>query len=252
MNQEIENRFCPAQMAKLDPSRVPTHIAIIPDGNRRWAKKSQITTPEGHREGADSLVEIVDAASDLGIQIITFYAFSYENWTRPKEEIAALMALYASFLLEQKEKMIQKNIKFDTIGDLTKMPSFLNQIIEETRIATQDCTKLQLVLAFNYGGRNEICRAFHTLLQECEQNKLNKKEINESMISRYLDTHKWKDPELLIRTSGEFRISNFLLWQISYAEIFISPVLWPDFRPQHLLEAVLDFQGRERRWGGGI
>lgn len=247
---EKETHFHPSQLARLDRSRMPKHIAIIPDGNRRWAKKRLSSVNDGHREGADTLMDIVKAAKELGIEQITFYSFSTENWNRPQEEVMALMALFANYLTEQCEEMVQSSIKLETIGDLSTLPSFLCEVIEEIKLATQDCDKINLILALNYGSRNEICRAFQAMLQDYESRFLSREEINEKTISRYLDTHKWKDPDLLIRTSGEFRVSNFLLWQISYAEIHVAPVLWPDFTPQHLIEAIVDFQGRQRRWGG--
>lgn len=247
---EEKSRFHPSQLARLDRSRIPKHIAIIPDGNRRWAKQRLSTVYEGHREGADTLMEIVKAAKELGIEEITFYSFSTENWNRPPEEVMALMALMALYLTEQCEEMQQSGIKLETIGDVSALPSFLCEVIEQTKLATQECNKISLILALNYGSRNEICRAFQAMLNDYDQRSLKKEEINEKMISRYLDTNKWRDPDLLIRTSGELRVSNFLLWQISYAEIHVAPVLWPDFTPQHLIEAIIDFQGRERRWGG--
>lgn len=247
---EKTSRFLPSQLARLDRARMPKHIAIIPDGNRRWAKKRLSSIQAGHREGADTLMEIVKAAKELDIEEITFYSFSTENWNRPQEEVMALMVLFSSYLMEQCEEMIECGIRLETIGDLTPLPSFLQQTILGTKEATKECDKISLILAFNYGSRNEICRAFKKLLEDYDLQHLKKEDVNEKTISSYLDTHKWRDPELLIRTSGELRVSNFLLWQISYAEIHVSPVLWPDFTPQHLIDAILDYQGRERRWGG--
>ena len=248
--QEKSSRFHPSQLARLDRSRMPQHIAIIPDGNRRWAKKRLSSVQAGHREGADTLMEIVKAAQELGIKGITLYSFSTENWNRPPEEVMALMVLFTAYLTEQREEMVQNGIKLETIGDLTPLPPLLCEAINETKLATQDCNRINLILALNYGSRDEICRAFRGMLDDYDRDCLNKEEINEATISRYLDTHKWGDPDLLIRTSGELRVSNFLLWQISYSEIHVAPVLWPDFTPQHLIEAVVDFQGRDRRWGG--
>jgi undecaprenyl diphosphate synthase len=248
--QEKSSRFHPSQLALLDRSRIPQHIAIIPDGNRRWAKKRLSSIQEGHREGADTLMEIVKAAQELEIKELTFFSFSTENWDRPGEEVLALMALFTSYLIEQREKMVQSGIKLETIGNLTSLPSFLRRVIQETKLATQDCNKIRLILALNYGSRDEICRAFRAMLDDYDHQHLSKEEINEATIARYLDTYQWRDPDLLIRTSGELRVSNFLLWQISYTEIHISSVLWPDFTPQHLIEAIVDFQRRQRRWGG--
>lgn len=248
--EEKCSRFHPSQLVRLNRERMPKHIAIIPDGNRRWAKKRLSKIQEGHREGADTLMEIVKAAQELDVQEITFYSFSTENWNRPPEEVLSLMALFTSYLLEQSEEMAQCGIKLETIGDLTALPAYLIQAINKTKDTTKECCKIKLILAFNYGSRNEICRAFRKMLDDYDLHQLKKEELNEETISRYLDTHGWRDPELLIRTSGELRVSNFLLWQISYAEIHTAPVLWPDFTPQHLIEAIVDYQGRERRWGG--
>ena len=248
--EEKSSRFHPSQLTRLNRNRMPKHIAIIPDGNRRWAKKRLSSIQEGHREGADTLMEIVKAAQELEVEEITFYSFSTENWNRAQEEVTALMALFTTYLIEQRDEMVQSGIKLETIGDLSALPLFLNQAIHDTKEATKDCSGISLILALNYGSRDEICRAFRNMLDDYDKHLLKKENLNEEMISRYLDTHKWRDPELLIRTSGELRVSNFLLWQISYAEIHSAPVLWPDFTPQHLIEAILDYQGRERRWGG--
>lgn len=248
--QEKSSPFLPSQLARLDRSRMPRHIAIIPDGNRRWAKKRLSSIQEGHREGADTLMDIVKAARELEIKGITFYSFSTENWNRPPEEVFALMALITTYLTEQCDEMVQNGIKLETIGNLAGLPTHLRKAIQDTKLATQHCNQISLILALNYGSRDEICRAFRAMLEDYDQQSLSKDEVNEATISRYLDTHQWGDPELLIRTSGELRVSNFLLWQISYSEIHIAPVLWPDFTPQHLIEAIIDFQGRQRRWGG--
>lgn len=249
-SQENMSRFHPAQFARLDRGRVPHHIAIIPDGNRRWAKQRLSSPQEGHQEGANTLMDIVEAARDMGIGMITFYGFSTENWSRSKQEVATLMLLIASNLINERPRMVQEGIKLETIGDLTKLSPYLNKVIQETKDATKICGKIQLNLALNYGGRDEICRAIQNMMRDYDQGTLQKEDISQHTISGYLDTGHWADPELLVRTSGELRISNFLLWQISYTEIHVSPVLWPDFTPQHLLDAVLDYQERERRWGG--
>ncbi len=244
------SRFDPEQLARLNRSHLPKHIAIIPDGNRRWAKKHFLNSQQGHQEGADILMEIVKAAQELEIRHLTLYSFSTENWQRSPEEVFAFLLLIANYLIEQREEMAQTGIKLETIGDLNPLPSFLKEAIRETKEATKSCDKIDLILALNYGSRNELCRAVRALVEDCDNKRLNKEEINEETLSRYLDTHPWSDPDLLIRTSGELRLSNFLLWQISYAEMHISPTLWPDFSPKHLLDALLDFQGRERRRGG--
>lgn len=248
--QEKSTYFHPSQLAQLERSRIPRHIAIIPDGNRRWARKRLASIAQGHEQGADTLLEIVRAARELEIKELTFYSFSTENWNRSPEEIMALMTLYALYLTEQREKMVQNGVKVHTIGDLSSLPLFLQEAIVEAKAATENCDQIDLILALNYGSRDELCRAFRTILEDYDRQALQKEDINETTISRYLDTSRWGDPELLIRTSGELRVSNFLLWQISYSEIHVAPVLWPDFTPDHLLEAILDYQRRQRRWGG--
>lgn len=244
------SRFHPAQLACLDPHRVPSHIALIPDGNRRWAKKQLLSPHMGHQAGADRLIEVVRGAQELNVKALTFFAFSTENWSRPKFEISALMSIYSSFLTIKREEMVADGIKLETIGDLTPFPSSLKQVIAETKAATAHCDKIRLVLAFNYGARNELCRAFKSMLEDYDNNRLSKDEVTEKTIARYLDTAHLGDPDLLIRTSGELRVSNYLLWQISYAEIVVTPVLWPDFTPHHLLDSILEYQKRQRRLGG--
>ena len=241
--------FLPGELEKINPSHMPHHIAIIPDGNRRWAKKNFSETHKGHHEGANTLMDIVKAAQELKIKMITFYAFSTENWSRPQEEVIGLMMIFSNYLLEQKDEMIRFGIKLETIGDLTRLSPLLNKIIEDTKAATNHCNSMQLILAFNYGSRDELARACKSMFQDYSNKQLSIDDINEETISRYLDTRQWQDPDLLIRTSGEVRVSNFLLWQISYAEIYISPVLWPEFSPSNLLDAVIDYQTRNRRGG---
>lgn len=250
VQQKIISRFHPTQLTHLDRSRIPNHIAIIPDGNRRWAKKRLSSPEKGHREGADTLMEIIKASQELGIRALTVYSFSTENWSRPQDEIDALMVIYATYLIDNCEDMVQSGIKLETIGNLEKLPLFLRQIIKETKYATQNCQSISLILALNYGSRDEMCRAIKSMLADFEQKQLTKDDVTEEVLASYLDTHAWGDPDLLIRTSGEFRVSNFLLWQVCYSEIHISPVLWPDFKPQNLLDAIIDYQNRERRWGG--
>lgn len=248
--QKRISRFHANQLMHLDRTRIPQHIAIIPDGNRRWAKKRHASHEMGHREGADILMEVIKACQELGIKNLTVYSFSTENWSRPQEEIEALMLIYAHYLIENCEEMVQRGIKLETIGHLDLLPPFLKQTIQETKFATRNCQSIRLILALNYGSRNEMCRAFKNILEDVERQQLSKEDITEEVLASYLDTSEWGDPDLLIRTSGEFRISNFLLWQVCYSEIYITPVLWPDFKPQNLLDAILDYQNRDRRWGG--
>lgn len=243
--------YTPDQLSRLSSgSEIPHHIAIIPDGNRRWAKRQQMNSCEGHRHGGDVLMQVVKAAKELGVKVLTFYTFSTENWNRSEEEVAAFMILIANYLLKQREEMIRCGIRLHTIGDSSRLPSELNRIVDETKKATQMCSQFDLVLALNYGGRDDIRRAMHSILDDYEREKVKKEEITEALISRYLDTGQWSDPNLLIRTSGEMRVSNFLLWQISYAEMHVTRTFWPEFTPENLLEAIVSYQQRERRLGG--
>lgn len=246
---EVKQIYSPADIALLDPKRIPQHIAIIMDGNRRWAKQRGLPLAMGHWEGAEVLTEIVRAASELGVKSLTVYAFSTENWLRPDEEIEGLMNLFQLYLLRKREMMVREGISLNAIGDLNRLPKSVRDTYLETRKATENCRKINLILAMNYGSRDEIRRAVIKILTEHERTKFDPESLTEHSIAQYLDTSAWGDPDLLIRTSGELRVSNFLLWQISYAEIFITDVLWPEFTPKELLEAVLSYQGRRRRLG---
>lgn len=241
--------FSAAERSQLRQAPTPHHIAIIPDGNRRWATSHASSTKEGHRQGGDRLIEIVKAARELGIKVITFYLFSTENWGRPKEEIAALMWLLYTFLQEQQATMLEYGIRVCTIGDLSALPTYVQEKITHTKQQTAHCQDIDMVMALNYGGRDEIRRAIQKIVADCAQNKLQIEQLSEHMVAGYLDTAPWKDPDLLIRTSGEMRLSNYLLWQISYSEIYCSTALWPDFEPRHLLEALKSYQSRQRRLG---
>ncbi len=232
--------------SQVNPALVPQHIAIIPDGNRRWARNHSTTAQSGHREGADNLLEIIKAAKELGVKAVTFYTFSTENWNRSQEEVKALMYLLQIYLTEKRQAMLDNGIRFCTIGDLSRLPDEVKSTVQETKEITSNCQDMDMILALNYGARDEICRAVKTMMSD----NIKHEEVTEDLISRYLDTHPWTDPELLIRTSGEMRLSNFLLWQASYTEVYLSDVFWPDFRPVHLLKAVINFQNRERRMGG--
>lgn len=229
---------------------VPHHVAIIPDGNRRWAKKRHMGATQGQKEGADILLDIVKAAKEVGVKVVTFYIFSTENWTRDQEEVQGLLWLLETYLKEKRPTMIENGVKLDSIGDLSRFPESVIHTLDETKKATMNCQDITMVLALNYGGRDEIKRAIVKLMDEYDKGFLQKESITEEKISHFLDTKKWKDPDLLIRTSGESRISNFLLWQVSYTELYTADVLWPDFSPGHLMEALLSYQRRDRRLGG--
>ncbi len=251
MNMTIKKRYYTAeQTAGLNLGCIPQHVAFIPDGNRRWAKKQKMEVAEGHREGSDTLIEIVKAGKELGIKNFTFYLFSTENWNRPQEEIDALMWLLNTYLTEQRPTFLEEGTRLCTIGDLSALPDYVNDTIQETKQITSNCHEVNLIFALNYGSRDEIKRAVQSIVRDVQNGKVQLQEISEGLISQYLDTAPWGDPDLLIRTSGELRVSNCLLWQISYAEIFSTNTLWPDFTPHHLLEALINFQKRNRRLGG--
>lgn len=241
--------FSPEQLSLLNREKAPRHVALIPDGNRRWAQQRQMGTELGHNEGGKTLIEIVKAACELDIEVITFYLFSTENWGRSEIEINALMWLLHNFLIEQRQTMLDYGIKLHTIGTLESLPDYVQATIHQTKAATEQCQNIEMVLAINYGSRDEICRAVRQIAAKVEAGALQPDSISEKSIAEHLDTALWRDPDLLIRTSGEMRLSNFLLWQLSYSEIYVTDLLWPDFRPEHLLEALLNFQTRQRRLG---
>lgn len=237
-------------LKKLNPSSIPNHVAFIPDGNRRWAKKNRVLPEEGHKIGADSLLNIIKAGHQMGIETLTFFIFSTENWARPQKEIDAQMKLLEKSLLIQRPRMLENGVRFRSIGDLSKFPPYLVELIETTKQETAHCDKITVVFAMNYGGRDDIRRAVIKMVDSVEKGDLKKEEISEDLVKSYLDTAPFTDPELLIRTSGESRLSNFLLWQLSYSEIYLSEKYWPEFSPLNFLEAVCSFQDRERRLGG--
>jgi len=231
------------------PLLAPEHVAIIMDGNRRWAKKRGLPASAGHLRGAETLTEIVRAASNFGIKVLTVYAFSTENWKRSVVEVKALMHLFKTYLIRERNSMIEEGVRLNMIGDMSRVPKDVLEVFEETIEATKGGTKMDLVVAINYGSRDELKRAIGTMIEDCLAKKISKEELSEDLISSYLDTAKWKDPDLLIRTSGESRISNFLLWQISYAEVMVTDVLWPDFTEKDLLAAIHEYRKREQRQG---
>lgn len=231
------------------PFQAPSHIAIIMDGNRRWAKKRLLPALAGHAVGAKTLKTIVNAAIDFHVEQLTVFAFSTENWFRSQEEVDSIFKVLETFLIKERDEMVKKGIALDTIGDLSKLPEKLLNIVLESKKITSSGKKIRLVLALNYGGRDEIARAIKKMAWDLKENKLTPEEITEELISQYLDTEHGKDPELLIRTSGEMRISNFLLWQISYAEIYVTDRLWPDFSKNDLKLAIEEYMRRDKRLG---
>lgn len=242
--------FTAEQTASLDKARIPGHVAFIPDGNRRWAKQRFALPKKGHQAGANTLIDVAKAAKELGIKTVTFFLFSTENWNRSRLEVATLMRLLVDFLRGRLADMLECGARVKVIGDTANLSREVMAAIDDTIAATAHCDKIDMVLAVNYGGRDDICRALRRMAADINQGKLSAEQIDEPLVSQYLDTAAWQDPDLLIRTSGESRISNFLLWQLSYAEIYVTPVFWPDFTSTHLLEAVVDFQRRQRRLGG--
>ena len=224
---------------------VPHHIAFIMDGNRRWAKQNLFSVPQGHSKGVDAMRSTVDRCADLGVKVVTAYAFSTENWNRPKWEVRALIELIQNFLINDKSEMVEKGIRFNTIGDLSAFPQKLIDLVAEVKEATSGSERIDLVLALNYGSRNEICRA----VQRAMALKLEPKELTEELFASFLDTSNWPDPDLLIRPGGEMRLSNYLLWQLSYAEIFTTKKYWPDFSEKDLEDAIAEYKKRQRRWG---
>lgn len=230
-------------------SNTPQHIAIIMDGNGRWARAKCLPRIAGHRRGAEVVKTVIRTCKNIGVKFLTLYAFSTENWKRPKREIDFLMRLLNKHLTREKAELIKNDVKFLAIGRLEALPESVRRVIKQIMEITKDNRALTLILALNYGGRREILDAVKKVSQDINMGKLNPRELDEKVFSRYLYTQDIPDPDLLIRTSGEMRLSNFLLWQISYAELFISDKLWPDFTEQDLLDAVEDFRKRERRFG---
>ena len=239
-----------ALLARLDPERLPRHMAVIMDGNGRWARRHGLPTRiQGHEAGIDSVREVTRTAAELGIRYLTLYAFSKENWKRPEVEVRTLMELLRRFLVGESSKLMENNIRLRTIGRIEDLPPAARQALTETLDQTSANTGLTLNLALSYGGRDEIVRATQKLTERVQRGELSPSQIDETVINDLLDTHDLPDPDLLVRTSGELRVSNFLLWQIAYAELYVTPVLWPDFRREQLLEALVDYQRRERRYG---
>lgn len=234
---------------KIDKNRLPRHVAIIMDGNGRWAKAKGKDRSFGHQEGVVSVRKIMDAVTQLGLKYLTLYTFSTENWNRPEEEVQALMSLLVSAIHRETPDMMKKNVRLTAIGDLSRLREDAYNTLQECIDTTSANTGTTLVLALSYSSRWEITRAARQLAQEVLEQKINPNDITEAMVSDHLTTKNIPDPDLLIWTGGEKRISNFLLWQLSYAEFFFTDVFWPDFREEELYEAILYYQQRERRFG---
>jgi len=236
-------------MSMLRPDRLPRHLAVIMDGNGRWAESRGLSRSEGHRAGVDSVRSIVRSADALGIQWLTLYAFSSENWNRPKDEVATLMQLPEEYFEEELPEAIERGTRILSIGNHDRLPPGTRRTLENAIERTQDGSKMRLVFALSYGGRGEIVEAARRLLRDHEQGRLDPETLDEKTFAAYLDEPEMPDVDLLIRTGGESRISNFLLWKLAYAEIAFTDRLWPDFDREHLEQALLDYQSRERRYG---
>jgi len=234
---------------ELNKEQLPEHVAIIMDGNGRWAQQHGYDRIFGHKHGVDAVRATVEGAGEAGIKYLTLYAFSTENWNRPKEEVDALMALLVNAITEEIENLNKNNVRLLTIGDIASLPSSTKENLDNAIKDTAENTGLNLILALSYSGRWEILQAVKEILKESEREKIDDNQINDAFFENYLSTKNIPDPELLIRTSGEYRISNFLLWQIAYSELYFTPKLWPDFRKEDLFEALADYQRRERRFG---
>ena len=233
----------------LKHDRLPRHIAIIMDGNGRWAKERSLPRVAGHNEGINSVREVVRACGDLGVEALTLYTFSVENWNRPATEVSALMRLLLRTIRKEVDDLMKNNVRLTVLGDLEELPPQPKLGMEEAIERTRENSGLRLNLALNYGSRQEILDAIVRLYHDIAAGKCTPEDIDEKLFSTYLYTADVPDPDLLIRTSGESRISNFLLWQIAYTELYITPVYWPDFRKEELYRAILDYQSRERRFG---
>jgi len=234
----------------IDPARLPVHIAIIMDGNGRWANKRSMPRAAGHKAGVDSVRTTVEACARMGIQALTLYAFSIENWKRPRTEVETLWRLLRFYLRHELNELMRNNVRFQAVGRIEELPQAIRRDLQETTDATARNTGLRLNLAINYGGRAELVDAVRQMVEKARRGEA--VEVTEATIAAHLYTASLPDPDLMIRSSGEMRISNFLLWQIAYAELYVTETLWPDFRRPDLLTAILDFQRRERRFGGLI
>lgn len=249
---------CPALRAEpgllerlsLDPARLPRHVAVIMDGNGRWARQRGLPRPAGHRAGVEAVRRVVEAASRLGIPYLTLYAFSTENWRRPRAEVRSLMNLLVEAMQRYLRELDEKGVRVRVIGEVAELPPGARAAVEEAQRQTAGNEGLQLTFAINYGGRREIVEAARTLMRRAAAGEMRPEDLDEEGFARCLYTHDIPDPDLLIRPSGEMRISNFLLWQMAYAEIWVTPVLWPDFDLEELVRALRSYQARERRFGG--
>jgi undecaprenyl diphosphate synthase len=235
----------------IDPERIPRHVAIVMDGNGRWAKRRGLRRTDGHSAGEEALFDTVEGALDLGLRWLTVYAFSTENWRRPLDEVRFLMTFNEGLLLRRRDELHERGVRVRFAGRRGgRVPNRLLRRIDEAEALTRRNRRLTLVIAFNYGGRAELADAARSIAAEAAEGRLDPKKVDERVLARHLYLPDAPDPDLLVRTSGEYRLSNYLLWQLAYAELFFTDVLWPDFRREHLFDAVREYQSRERRFGG--
>lgn len=243
MNKESYN------ISGLDMNHIPAHVAIIMDGNGRWARSRDLLRTQGHSEGVNSVNRITRCASDLGIKHLTLYAFSTENWNRPQQEVDALMSLIGWTIRKETPELLKNNVKINLIGDIDRLPPEVKEDLEHGRKQTAECTGLNLNLCLSYSSRWEIINAVKSIAELVSKGDIEPENISEDLFNSFLSTENIPDPDLLIRTGGEKRISNFLLWQAAYSELYFSPILWPDFDNDAFIEALIDYQNRERRFG---
>jgi len=237
------------QLSAEAKAALPVHVAVIMDGNGRWAKQRNLPRVEGHRHGVESVRALVRTAGEIGIKYLTLYAFSVENWNRPKDEVDTLMRYLARFLKSEIGELNRNNVRLEVIGQIYRLPEFVQEQLRKTQEALSKNNGLTLILALSYGGRQELVEAVRSIASKVRQGRLEPAEINEQVIAQHLSTAPYPDPDLLIRTSGEMRVSNFLLWQISYTELVVIPTLWPDFRRAEFFAALEEYARRHRRFG---
>ncbi|MCH7397386.1 isoprenyl transferase [Belliella sp. DSM 107340] len=233
----------------IDSTKIPQHIAIIMDGNGRWAQKKGAMRIFGHKHALAAVRDTIEAADDLGVKIVTLYAFSTENWSRPADEVSALMEIMINSFISELPRMVKNNVRLTAIGDIRSLPEGMQKNLRNTVETTKNNTGVRVNLALSYSGRWELEEAVKNIAKKVVDGQMTVEDINQEAIASHLNTNDMPDPELLIRTSGELRISNFLLWQMAYTELYFTDVLWPDFRKEHLEAAILDYQKRERRFG---
>jgi undecaprenyl diphosphate synthase len=239
-----------AHLSQEAMASLPRHVAIIMDGNGRWAKQRHLPRVEGHRMGAESVRAVIRAAGELGIKYLTLYAFSVENWNRPTDEVDTLMKYLAHYMKTEFAELNKNNVRLEVIGQVHRLPEFVQKQLKKTRDALSKNNGLTLIMALSYGGRTELVDAMRSIAAKVKKGELDPAEITEQVVADHLYTRNWPDPDVLIRTSGEMRLSNFLLWQISYAELVVTPTLWPDFRKPQFYAALEEYNCRHRRFGG--